>query len=92
VVLLVPPAPDPPLALQAGRQPADRALLQAEEGRELALGDAVRRQQFGQRAGTAPPGVPPLGALPSGALPSGALPSGALPSGALPLDAGLAGA
>src|SRR5262249_57016143 len=51
VVLLVPPAPDPPFALQAGSQPADRALLQAEQGRQLALGDAVRRQQFGQRAG-----------------------------------------
>src|SRR5690348_2637590 len=51
VVLLVAPAPNPPLALQAGRQPADRALLQAEEGRKLALGDAVRRQKFGQRAG-----------------------------------------
>src|SRR5215468_391304 len=51
VVLLVPSPPDPPLALQARRQPAHRALLQAEQGRELALGDAVRRQEFGQRAG-----------------------------------------
>src|SRR5579859_2499952 len=51
VVLLVPPPADPALALQARGQAAHRALLQAEQGRELALGDAVRGEQLGERAG-----------------------------------------
>src|SRR5215813_14551196 len=36
MVLLIPSPPDPALALQACRQPADRALFEAEQGRELA--------------------------------------------------------
>src|SRR5262249_42382414 len=55
-------------------QPADRALLQAEQGRELALGDAMRREQFGQRAGLRGrhggkirPRAPPRGAVRRGA-------------------------
>jgi hypothetical protein len=51
VVSLVPPPPDPALALEAGRQPADRALFQAKRLSQLALGDAARREQRDEGAG-----------------------------------------
>ena len=49
LVRLVPAAPDPALALQPGRQPAYRALLQPEQGAQLSLGDAARGHQLDQR-------------------------------------------
>jgi hypothetical protein len=51
LVLLVPAAPQPALALQARRQPADRALLQPQQHRQLPLRDPARRHQLDQGAG-----------------------------------------
>jgi hypothetical protein len=51
LVLLVPAAPEPAFALQARGQPAHGALLQAQQGGELALRDSPRREQLDQGAG-----------------------------------------
>src|SRR5215470_7071337 len=51
LVGLVTAAPDPPFALQAGREPADRALVEPEQPSELALGDAAGGNQLDQRPG-----------------------------------------
>ena len=51
LVALVPAAPEPAFAFQPRSQPADRALVQTEQGRQLALGDPAGRHQLDQRPG-----------------------------------------
>src|SRR5450755_2327205 len=51
LIVLIAAAPDPALPLQPGGQPAHRALLQAQQAAELALGDPPGRDELDQRAG-----------------------------------------